>query len=304
MRQKSGTKEVIFMSELIRAGARSWYLEGPTQVGIIEADNGKVWLIDAGGDKDAGRRIKKVLDAQGWTLAAILCTHSHADHMGGCRYLQGQYDCPVYAPGAEALLCRCPILEPSLIFGGFPPSELRHKFLLAQSCDARDLSASGFPNQVEPIPLPGHYLDMVGYRAPDGVIFLADCLAGQETLRKYAVTFLYDAAAYLDTLRMVCTLEAPLFVPAHAPATTDIVPLAQLNIQKTEEIADLLVDLCGEGSTFEAVLQRLFTRLGLTMTVQQNALVGCTVRSYLTWLKETGRLAVRVEDNLLLWAKA
>ena len=33
------------MSELIRAGAQSWYLEGPTQVGIIEAGEGKVWLI-------------------------------------------------------------------------------------------------------------------------------------------------------------------------------------------------------------------------------------------------------------------
>ena len=292
------------MSELIRAGARSWYLEGPTQVGIIEAGENRVWLIDAGGSKDAGRRIKKVLDAQGWTLAAILATHSHADHIGGCRYLQSQYDCPVYAPGTEALLSRCPILEPSLIFGGFPPAELRHKFLLAQSCDARDLSDPGFPTEIEPIPLPGHYFDMVGYRSPDGVIFLADCLASEETIQKYAVTFLYDAAAYLDTLDMIQSLEAPLFVPAHAPATTDITPLAQVNIQKVHEIADLICDLCGTGSTFETVLQGLFTHYGLTMTVQQNALVGCTVKSYLTWLKEVGRLTVRIEDNLLLWAKA
>ena len=292
------------MSELVRAGERSWYLEGPTQVGIIEAGENRVWLIDAGGSKDAGRRIKKVLDDRGWTLAAILLTHSHADHMGGCRYLQSQYDCPVYAPGAEAPLSRYPILEPSLIFGGFPPAELRHKFLLAQSCDAQDLTAPGFPAEVEPIPLPGHYLDMVGYRSPDGVVFLADCLSSEETLGKYAVTFLYDAAAYLDTLHMIQSLKAPLFVPAHAPATDHIAPLAQVNIQKVREIADLICHLCGGGHTFEAVLQGLFAHYGLTMTVQQNALVGCTVKSYLTWLKETGRLTARIEDNLLLWAKA
>ena len=292
------------MSELIRAGERSWYLRGPTQVGIIEAGENRVWLVDAGGDKDAGRRIKKILDAQGWTVAAILATHSHADHIGGCRHLQSQYGCPVYAPGAEALLSRCPILEPSLIFGGFPPAELRHKFLLAQSCDAQDISAPGFPHEVEPIPLPGHYLDMVGYRSPDGVVFLADCLSSEETLQKYAVTFLYDAQAYLDTLDMIQSLAAPHFVPAHAPAVTDIAPLARVNIQKVHEIADLICDLCGTGSTFETVLQGLFAHYGLTMTVQQNVLVGCTVKSYLTWLKETGRLTARIENNLLLWAKA
>ena len=292
------------MSELIRAGAQSWYLEGPTQVGIIEAGEGKVWLIDAGGDKDAGRKIKKVLDEKGWTLSAILCTHSHADHIGGCRYLQGQYGCPAYAPGGEVPFCRQPILEPALLYGGCPPSELRHKFLLAQACDALPLTDPGFPPEVEAIPLPGHYFDMVGYRAPDGVIFLADCLASEETLGKYAVTFFLDPAAYLDTLHMVCTLEAPLFVPAHAPAAADISPLTRVNIQKVEEIAGLLCELCGTGTTFEHILRQLFIRLGLTMTIQQHFLVGCTVKSYLTWLKETDRVTLRVEDNLLFWAKA
>ena len=40
------------------------------------------------------------------------------------------------------------------------------------------------------------------------------------------------------------------------------------------------------------------------MSFEQYVLVGSTVRSYLSWLKDTGRLSVRFENNLLLWEQA
>ena len=43
---------------------------------------------------------------------------------------------------------------------------------------------------------------------------------------------------------------------------------------------------------------------GLQMNFEQYALVGSTVRSYLAWLKESGRLNARFEDNMLLWERA
>ena len=53
--------------------------------------------------------------------------------------------------------------------------------------------------------------------------------------------------------------------------------------------------------TFDSILQRLFTDYQLTMTFEQHALVGSTVRSYLTWLKEEGRLQAEIDNNKLLW---
>jgi hypothetical protein len=48
-------------------------------------------------------------------------------------------------------------------------------------------------------------------------------------------------------------------------------------------------------------LKALFDRYGLTMNFEQYALVGSTVRSYLTWLKEAGRLRAKFVDNRLLF---
>ena len=99
-------------------------------------------------------------------------------------------------------------------------------------------------------------------------------------------------------------MTAVRFVPAHAEATEDIAPLARFNREKVLEIAGRIVDICAQPLNFETILQRLFAAYGITMDFQQYALVGSTVRSYLAWLKDSGRLTVRFEDNKLLWERA
>jgi hypothetical protein len=39
------------------------------------------------------------------------------------------------------------------------------------------------------------------------------------------------------------------------------------------------------------------------MNFEQYVLVGSTVRSYLAWLKDTGRLGGLFENNMLLWQR-
>ena len=289
------------MYELIQAAEHTYYIESPAKIGLVQT-GGTVALIDSGSDKEAGRKVRQHLDARGLKLSAIYNTHSNADHIGGNQYLQRQTGCAVYAPGVEAAFTRDPILEPSFLYGGCPPKPLRHKFLLAQPSDVQVLDPKACPLEV--IPLPGHFFDMVGYRTEDGVVFLADCLSSRETLEKYRVSFLYDVAAYLDTLDRVAAMEAALFVPAHAAATEDIAPLARYNRDQVYAVAEDLLDLLAEPLVFEEVLRRLFQRYHLTMDFQQYVLVGSTVKSYLAWLLDGGRVTAAFDDCRLLWRKA
>ncbi len=135
----------------------------------------------------------------------------------------------------------------------------------------------------------------------DDVVYLADCLSSKETLEKYQIGFIYDVSAYLDTLEMVKTMKAKVFIPAHAEATDDIAPLAQININKVHEIADKILEICKDPIIFEKVLQQLFNDYGLVMNFEQYVLVGSTIRSYLSWLKDTGRMEVIFENGQLLW---
>lgn len=289
------------MYELVQVSPRDYYIESPAKIGLVRLNDNDVCLIDSGSDKDAGRKVRQHLDANGWRLVAIYNTHSNADHIGGNKYLQGQTGCKIYAPGIECDFTRHPILEPSFLYGGFPPKELRHKFLLAQESGAEELTPDALPQGFELIPLPGHFFEMVGFRTPDDTVYLADCLSSRETLEKYRIGFIYDVAAYLDTLERVKGMTAKAFVPAHAAATEEIAPLAQFNMDKVGEVAEDILSLCTAPKSFEEVLQTLFSRYGLTMNFEQYALVGSTVRSYLTWLKESGRLQAEFADNRLLF---
>ena len=292
------------MYELNHIIGNSYYIQSPSKMGLVKLNDTDVCLIDSGNDKDAGRKVRQLLDANGWHLTAIYNTHSNADHIGGNRYLQGQTKCKIYAQGIECDITRHPVLEPAFLYGGFPPKDLRHKFLMAQESDAKELTPGVLPEGFALLQLPGHFFHMVGFRSPDDVVYLADCLSSRETLDKYQIGFVYDVAAYLDTLEKVKTMQAAAFVPAHAEVTEDIAPLALYNFDKVREIADHMVELCAEPVIFEELLKKLFDDYGLTLTFEQYVLVGSTVKSYLAWLKDTGRLTALFEDNRLLWRRA
>ena len=289
------------MYELIQVTDKTYYIQSPAKIGLVKLNEEEVCLIDSGNDKDAGRKVRQQLDKNGWKLKAIYNTHSNADHIGGNKYLQAQTGCKVYAPGIECAFTKYPILEPAFLYGGYPCKDLRHKFLLAQESDAEPLTAESLPEGFELIELPGHFFDMAGFRTPDDVVFLADCLSSRETLDKYQIGFIYDVAAYLETLEKVKKLEARMFIPAHAEAAEDISGLAQYNIDKVHEIAERIMEICRGPECFEDILQKLFTDYGLVMNFEQYVLVGSTVRSYLSWLRDSGRMEVEFADNRLLW---
>lgn len=289
------------MYELVQLTENCYYIESPAKIGLVKTGDNEVVLIDSGNDSDAGKKVLKILNARGWKLKAIYNTHSNADHVGGNRLLQDRTGCPCYAPGIECDLTNHPVLEPSYLYGGFPPKDLRHKFMMAKESCCLPLTEDVLPPGMEIVPLPGHFFDMAGFRTEEGVVYLADCLSGKATLDKYKIGVIYDVAAYLDTLEKVMTMEAKVFVPAHAGAAEDIKDLAQYNIDTVHEIADRILEFCEEAINFEELLKKLFDFYGLTMTFEQNVLVGSTVKSYLAWLKDSGRLTAIFRDNRLLW---
>ena len=290
------------MYELVRVTENVLFMDCPTRVGVLRLPDGEAAAIDGGSDDTAAKKLLRGLEAEGLALTRVYITHAHADHVGGNALLQARTGCRIFANGAERSIAAHTILEPLDVYGANPPEELKGKFYMAKPSRVEELSPEDLPAGVEMIPLPGHSVDMVGFRAED-VVFLADALAARETIRKYGIPFLWDVAAYLDTLRRIGEMEAQLFIPAHAEPTRDIRELARFNIDVTNETADRIESFCGEGTTFDMLLRKVFRAYGLQMSLGQHTLVGSTVRGYLTYLENSGRVRHECTDEMLFWRK-
>lgn len=289
------------MYELNQVGPQSYYINSPAKIGIYRQNDTDVYLIDSGNDKEAGKKTLKIITQNNWMVKGIINTHSNADHIGGNNYIQKNTGCPVFAQGIEGAFTSYPILEPSFLYGGFPCKELCNKFLMAKESVVTDFSSPEFPSELELISLPGHFFNMVGIRIPDGTVFLADCVSSPQTLDKYGVTFIYDVAQYLSTLDEIERLEAVVFIPSHAEVTKDIHPLAAANRAKVYEIKAKIADICAVPHTIDSIIQAIFKTYNLVMTIEQYVLVGSTIRSYLSWMKEQGELEFLTENSSITW---
>ena len=289
--------------ELVKVGDKTYYIKNPTNIGVYKINDKDVFLIDAGNDKDAGKKILKIIDGQGWNVKGIITTHSNADHIGGNKVIQDRTNCPVYAFGMEKCFTEFPVLEPSFLYGGYPFKNLRNKFLLAKESMVTAID-NNLPDGLEHFSLKGHYFDMVGIKTDDNVYFLADSLFSEETITKYHLFVVYDVREYLNTLDYLATLDGKLFIPSHCSATDNILQLIEINRNKVHEISDKIYTLCGAGITFEELLKKVFDDYSLAMNANQYVLIGSTVRSYLSYLYEEGKICFEFKDNRMYWKQA
>lgn len=288
--------------ELVKVGEKTYYIKNATNIGIFKFDDTNVYLIDTGNDKDAGKKILKIIDEQGWKIKGIINTHSNADHIGGNKVIQDRTNCTILAHNMEKAFTEFPILEPSFLYGGYPFKDIRNKFLLAKESVVLPIE-NNLPNGLEYFFLKGHFFDMIGIKTSDNVYFLADSIFSEETIKKYHLFFVYDVREFLNTLDYLKTLNGKMYIPSHSEATSDISALIELNKHKIQEVIDKIYNICSKETTFEEILKYIFDEYNLIMNVNQYVLVGSTIKSYLAYLADENKVIYEFKDNKMIWKR-
>ena len=286
--------------ELRKVAEKTYYIQNPTNIGIYKTDDETVYLIDSGNDKEAGKKILKIIKEQGWKIRGIISTHSNADHIGGNKVIQDRTNCEILAYGMEQCFTQFPILEPTFLYGGYPFKDLQNKFLLAKESKVVEIE-NHLPDGLEYLALKGHFLDMIGIKTSDDVYFLADALFSEETIQKYHLFFMYDVKEFLNTLQQLKNLKGKLFIPSHCEPTQNILPLIQLNEDKIYEISGKLLKYCEKEATFEEILKYVMDEYALSMNVNQYVLGGSTIKSYLSYLYAEEKIGYTFQENKMLW---
>jgi len=286
--------------ELIKVGEKTYYIKNHTNIGIYKIYDNDVYIIDSGNDKEAGKKIIKIIEQEGWSIKGIITTHSNADHIGGNKVIQDRLNCPVLAYKIEKCITEYPLLEPSFLYGANPFKDIKNKFLYASPSNALSIE-NNIPEGLEYFELKGHFFDMIGIKTSDNVYFLADSLFSEETIIKYHLFFIYDVKEYLNTLDFLETLKGNMYILSHCIATDNIDDLIKLNRNKIKEIIENIYNICNKEITLEDIIKTLFDKYNLTMNLNQYVLLSSTIKSYLSYLYDENRIEYIFKDNKMFW---
>ena len=291
--------------ELKQLGECTWYIPGRVNVGYYE-ENGQGYLIDTGLDDDQGRKILKLLgEERKIPLRAIINTHSNADHIGANAFIQKRTNCEVWATRIEGVMTEQTTLEPLLLWSAWPFKQIRGKFIEAKPSKVSFIESSGpiMDTALTAVPLPGHFLDMIGLKTPDGVFFLADSLFDPMILEKYRFSVMLDVASAYETLNKIANTTASWFVPCHAAATQQIGELVRQNKEGLGWVSEAVYDTLGEPLSREDILSRISMKNGLDMDAAHLLLNLACVSAHLTYLSEMEKVEPFVRDCRLLWKR-
>ena len=279
---------------------------------VLSNETGQALIVDTGLDESHARKLLRAIQQSGLTPAAILNTHSHADHHGGNAFILGRFPgLSVYAPPTEAAIIQHPLLEPLYLYGALPPRELRSKFLLAPASPAQPLDAGTHilgGVSVELSNVPGHAVEMFAVRR-GGLLYAADALFGPDALAKHPLTFCVDSAAQKASAAGLLALvgveleKVELTLPGHGDPTPDLRALVQVNLDSLERTTAAVLNACQVGAaTTDELLARVCEGLGVQMgNAGAVVLNRSVVAAHLTELLAAGQAELRVGNNRMLF---
>lgn len=276
-----------------------------TGIGVVTHDD-KALLIDSGLDENLIRKVVNALGNEGVSVAAVVNTHAHADHIGGNAWVAKRTGCQIAAPAYEHCFVERPELEPYTLFGAAPPKALQGKFLQAQPSRVDHVMQEGAQTiagfDIRTHALGGHSVGQMGIEV-DGALFVGDALLPEATLAKYGLVFAVDPVSARASTERLATLTGPTVVSYHGGVVDDVAKAVRANVEAMRAAeAAVLAFLARAPASAEDVLDHLLDAFPpAQLTVELHALQAATVRGYLAALERDGRLEPHLEGRRLLW---
>lgn len=274
-----------------------------TAIGVVTHGD-RALLIDSGLDENLVRKVVNALQAEGVSVAAIVNTHAHADHIGGNAFAVKRTGARVVAPEVEHVFVEHPELEPYTLYGAPPPSWLRGKFVQAPPSRvdevvpaAGERDVAGF--RVRFHELGGHSVRQMGVEV-DGVLFAGDALLPESVLQKYGLVFAVDPRQMAESCRRVAALGVPV-VSYHGGLVGDVEGAARANAEAVARAEGrILARLAKGGATTDDLVVEVVEGTA-SPSLELHALHAATVRGYLATLERAGRVETVLEENHITW---
>jgi glyoxylase-like metal-dependent hydrolase (beta-lactamase superfamily II) len=273
-------------------------IPGRVAIAFIKVGN-EAYMVDSGLDKDQARRAINIAKELSLTIKLLINTHSHADHIGGNKFVADRLGIPIYADKREIPYITMPILEASTLYGGYPSKSLRNKFFIAQESHPADISGISLPFDIHD--LRGHSPGMIGLQI-NHIFFVADAFFPLKVLKRHVIPYTYNPRDALDTLNKLRDLDGLTFVPSHGDPTGDEREDIEANIRAIISVREKLLEIIRREMSFDEISIEIFSALNIDIrSIGLYHLHQSILRGYLTWLEEEDCITPDIKGKKLVW---
>ena len=321
-------------ARIIELSTGVYVIPATTNVGVItnECNSGfdsgsdtgnnsgvEVYLIDSGCTEIDGEYVLDVLKAffeqlgQTFTLKAIITTHGHADHCGAHNFLRDETGCQVWAAKHEQGAMETPIIQGTVLWGGYPPHEMRTLFFMPSTTgvdrfiskdDVIELSGG---RKLTFMPLKGHSYETLGAiitgKNEHKVIFPGDNIFPRNEIINHWIPLILNPVEYMDSLDELCAIEkVDWCIPSHGDfLKRNINEAAELNKIAIISTRTCILDALKSKKrlTAEEIVKYVADKNDMQLSLSQYALVNSTIKSYISVMHDAREIKMEVNKNKL-----
>lgn len=278
-----------------------------TNIGVIKSDNSCI-LIDAGGNKEDGIEILRVLTEENLSPNSAIITHGHWDHFYGILKLKEIFPkIKVYASSIEKAFIENPYLEFYSYFSSTSPLKISDTPLdfkgikVDETIDRGTVEVNG--EELDIIPLSGHSPLGIGILYK-GVLFSGDCLYSVPSLSMFKMPFYTDIESQFKDLDVLSNYEIDYCLPAHGlpiRGAKNFKNALVENRKKLEFLEKMILDLIKEGKSEDQLKKEISEKLSINYDFTKYIYVTITTKAFLHYLYNNGKADFEIEDGILLW---
>ena len=316
-------------ARIIELSSGVYVIPGTTNVGVVTSENLSsngssvdVYLIDSGSTEIDGEYVLDVLKAffeqlgQTFTVKAIITTHGHADHCGAHNFLKEETGCQLWAAKHEQGAMETPIIQSSVLWGGYPPHEMRTLFFmpsptyLDHAIKADEIIELSGGRKLSFMELTGHsyqtFCAIISDKNDKKVIFPGDNIFPRNEIINHWIPLILNPVQYMESLDKLCAIEKVEWcIPSHGDfLKRNINEAAELN-----KIAIISTRTCILDSlktkkrmTVEDIVKYVADKNDMQLTLSQYTLVHSTIKSYIAVMHDAREIKMEVSDNKLYFS--
>lgn len=289
--------------ELRKVRGNTWVLEADELIPLYQTDERHCILLDSGLGSER-EELTDALERARLTPVGVFGSHAHRDHWANSFYLRERCGARLSLPEGEAALCLNAMMYRAAYDTSTPRSvedtygDMIGRVDEAVGPDDGTVTFCGVPFEV--IHTPGHTPDHICTATPDGVLYVADALLGEDFLLGAKLPYHYThevARRSVEKLRRLRSYGA--YIMAHRSVTEELGALADRNLQVMDSHYEILAGLIDRPMTQDEILLAAMRHYRtFTSKEVKAARYDRNVRTTLEYLLDTGRVSVSVREGV------